>query len=161
MLRYYAIATCIVLAIAVFVTAWTHRDLIRIRIAPTTLPAPPKAADERASQGSPDIDVYNDAPWALSALPDCLIEERKARGPVSYVRSKLPSGASEIEPGTKLVYGPCTIFVEHSEIRVRRGPDRLRIPPIVTLFRSDEGLALLRISGKTAELRVYVVPKIR
>jgi len=158
MLRYFAIATVIVLAIVVFATAWTHRDLIRIRIAPTALPVPPKPGDAIAAHGSPNVPISGDAPWALSALPDCLIQERNARGPISYVRAKLPRDARPIAPGTELVLGPCTISVGNGEIRVQRGPDRLRIPPHVTLFRSDEGLALLRTTGKTAELRVYVLP---
>ncbi len=158
MTRYYAIATVVVLTVAIAVTAWTHRDLIRIRIAPTSLPAPPRAQDARADRGRNDASLSGDAPWALSALPDCAMEERSAHGPVPFVRSKLPSDAVAIPAGTTLSFGACTILVGDGEVWVKRGTDRLRIPPLATLYRTGEGLALLRRSGKTGELRVYERP---
>jgi hypothetical protein len=159
MTRYYAIATVIVLTIGVIATAWTNRDLIRTRMHFTNLPVPPKARDASGGGGTRvDESLSGDAPWALSALPDCATEERMARGSPSFVRSKLPRDAVRIHPGTTLVLGACTILVGSGEVWVKRGSDRLRIPPIATLYRTAEGLALLRRSGKTLELRVYEPP---
>jgi len=156
--RYFAIATVLVVAIFVFATAWTNRDLIRIRIAPTSLPAPPRAQDATGGGRRADVPLSGDAPWALSALPDCATEIRFARGPIAFVRSKVPSDAEAISPGTTLAFGACTILVGDGEVRVQRGRDRLRIPPLATLYRTAKGLALLHQSGKTGELRIYERP---
>ncbi len=158
MTRYFAIATVIVLAILVAATAWTHRDLIRIRIAPTSLPAPPKAMDESSAGRRSNVPLSGDAPWALSALPDCATPGLFAHGPFAYVRAKLPGDAVAIAPGTTFAFGACTISVGNGEIRVQRGLDRLRIPPLATLYRSGDGLVLLRRTGTSGELRVYERP---
>ena len=158
MTRYFAIATIIVLAIFVAATAWTYRDAIRVRIAPTGVPAPPKAQDETSGGGRPDVPLAGDAPWALSALPDCATQGLSARGPFAYVRAKLPRDAVAIAPGTTFAFGACTILVGNGEVRVQRGFDRLRIPPLATLYRTGDGLALLRRTGKSGELRVYERP---
>jgi len=153
--RYYAIATVIVLAIAIVATAWTSRDLLRDRIAATNVRASPNAQGDMTQRGGGDVPISGDAPWALSALPDCATQTSFARGPIPFVRSKLPRGAVAIPAGTTVPLGACTILVGDGEIRIQRGLDHLRIPPLATLYRTDKGFALLRRSGKTAELRVY------
>ena len=163
MLRYYVIATCIVLTIAVLATAWSNRDRIRATVSPQGTPAHYTPAStphggfegEGGTGGAP---VRGDAPWALSALPDCLIQQSEATGTLAYVQSKMPKGATVVSSGTILRYGPCTIFVRDGEAVVSRGDDRLRIPPHVTLYRAGNALALLRASGSRGELRVYSSP---
>ena len=163
MFRYYVIATIIVLTIAVLATAWNERD----RLTPAASPSPsarvyasssPHGGFE-AEPGSGGAPLRGDAPWALSALPACLIQRSEATGPVSYVRSKLPKGAKEIPPGAVLHYGPCTISVGDGEAVVSRGPDVLRIPPRVSFYRTDAALALLRVSGNHGDLRIYTPPR--
>jgi hypothetical protein len=156
MLRYYVIATVIVLTVAVVATAWEHRDLIRIRIGSTNLQVSPKPGERIGAGEGQSAALHGDAPWALSALPDCLQQISESTGSLSYVREKLPAGSSPIEPGSLLVYGDCTILVGDGELSVRRGHDRLRVPPHVTLYRAGGELALLRMTGKTGELRIYV-----
>ncbi|MEO9171077.1 MAG: hypothetical protein ABI282_07205, partial [Candidatus Baltobacteraceae bacterium] len=80
MLRYYAIATGLVLTIVVTVTAWTNRDLIAIKLGSTNLRVPPKAAEPLGIRGSSRVPLSGDAPWALSALPDCLRQRAEATG---------------------------------------------------------------------------------
>jgi hypothetical protein len=163
LLRYYAIATCIVLTVAVLATAWSNRDRIRSAVSPSAAPqhytpaATPHGGFE-GEGGAGHAPMRGDAPWALSALPDCLVQQREATGTLAYVRSKLPAGATVLGPGTILHYGPCTIFVRDGEALVSRGGDRLRIPPHVTLYRAGNALALLRQLGGSGELRVYTVP---
>jgi hypothetical protein len=163
LLRYYVIATFIVLTVAVLATAWNNRDEIRSRV--TTRSASPGPAAEtphggfEGEPGKGNEPLSGDAPWALSALPDCLIQQSISRGTRAYVRSKVPPGATELPPGTVLHYGPCTIFVRNGEAVVSRGSDRLRIPPRVTLYRAGGTLALLRETGKSGELRIYTNPE--
>ncbi len=155
MLRYYAIATGIVFAVAIIATAWVNRDLIRIKIASVNVRVPPKAGDPYGLGGLSHGALRGDAPWALSALPDCLHQRAESSGSLDYVRSHLPAGVAPVPAGSKLVYGPCTISVADGEAYVTRGSDRLRIPPHVQLYRAPGVLALLRSSGSNGELRVY------
>ena len=154
MLRYLAIATVIVLAVVVAATAWEHRDLLRFKYA-ANHEVGLRGVHERARGPRPANAVTGDAPWALSALPDCVRQSQIYRGTPAFVRSKLPAGASAIEPGARLRFGPCTILVGDGEVSVTRGQDHLRIPPQATLYRLGDGLVLLRIARKTAELRSY------
>lgn len=155
MLRYYAIATGLVLAIAIVATAWVNRDLIRIKIASVNVRVPPKAADALPVGSRPHTSLTGDAPWALSALPDCLHQRAESTGTLAYTRAHLPPGLTPVAPGSRLTYGPCTISVVDGEAYVRRGSDRLRIPPHVQFYRAPGVLALLRTSSSGSELRVY------
>ncbi len=148
------------LAVAVLATAWSNRDRIRESVAPKSPPRQFAAATTPhggfEGEGGPgNAPMRGDAPWALSALPDCLIPQSESTGTLAYVRSKVPAGATAVPAGTILHYGPCTILVRDGEALVSRGPDRLRIPPHVTLYRAGSRLALLRESDGTGELRVY------
>jgi len=149
-----------VLTIAVLATAWSNRERIRGNVAPQAPPtrfaaaATPHGGFE-GQGGAGNAPVRGDAPWALSALPECLVQQSEATGSLAYVRSKLPSGATAVKAGTILHYGPCTILVRDGEAVVSRGQDRLRIPPHVTLYRAGNRLALLRQIGVAGELRVY------
>jgi hypothetical protein len=154
-IRYYAIATVIVLSIVIAVTAYADRDLIRIKIASVYASVPPKpAAMETIGARSPRPFVGVVA-WALSALPECLLQTEIARGTISYVRNKLPRDAQAIAPPATLEYGDCTIVITADRALVRRGDDRLSIPPSVRFLRSGNRLYVLRTAEGTAELRVY------
>lgn len=156
MLRYYAIATVIVLAIAVIVTARSFAGFMRFRMAASKHSAPPQHL--RVSQGgggSSAEHVTGDAPWALSALPDCFVQRSETTGSAAYVRSRIPAGAQPVPDGTRLRYGPCTIFVHESELLLDRGSDHLRVPPRAALYRSGDLLVLVRTSGNSGVLRTY------
>jgi hypothetical protein len=159
MLRYVAIATVIVLTIVVLVTSG-GRILLPIHVAPTNVPMPPKEGRAARASGA-TVPFRGTAPWALSALPDCLIQRSESRGTPAYVRSKLPAGMLQVPEGSTLTYGPCTIFLRDGEVIVTRGQDRLRIPPRVRLYRKAGVLALLRTNRRSAELRVYTPPRKR
>ncbi|MBV8531286.1 MAG: hypothetical protein JO104_08200, partial [Candidatus Eremiobacteraeota bacterium] len=149
------ISTIIVVGAAVVVTGWTNRDLITIKIASVYARIPPKpgAATTFATQ-SPGA-LRGDAPWALSALPECLVQTSKSTGPQPYVRSRLPAAAVRIVPPATLVYGDCSIRIAGNEAFVRRGADRLRIPPFVQFYRAEGFLVLIREMPGSAELRIY------
>jgi hypothetical protein len=155
-LRYYAIATIVVLTIAVAVTAWSTGNLMRFHLASSKHAMPPqhlRLSEGAAAPGGGE--VTGDAPWALSALPECFAQRQETTGNAADVRAKLPAGARPIPAGTRLAFGSCTIFVRNGELLVVRGADRLRIPPRATLYRIGRSLALVRTSGKSAVLRTY------
>lgn len=155
MIRYLLLSTVIVVAVAMVVAGWTNRDLIRIKLASVyaRVPAKPGASDS-LEQGSV-APLRGDAPWALSALPACLIQMSKSTGSPAYVHAHLPPGATPIVPPATLVYGDCSIKIAGDEAYVRRGADLLRIPPRVHFYRAAGLLALIRESSVGQELRVY------
>ena len=97
-----------------------------------------------------------DAPWALSALPECLSQLSVTTGSASFVRSHVPAGATPVVPPATLSYGDCTISVAGDEAEVRRGNDRFHIPGSVRFYRGPALLAVLRSGGGGNELRVYL-----
>ena len=155
MLRYLLLSTAIVLGIAATVAAWVNRDLIRIKIASVYARAPAKPGGASARERGAAAALLGDAPWALSALPECLIQTSESSGAPRYVRRHLPAGAAPIVPPATLVYGDCSIRITGDEAYVRRGPDRLPIPPRVRFYRAAGFLALIRETPRGEELRVY------
>ncbi|HTZ55649.1 MAG TPA: hypothetical protein VMB20_11355 [Candidatus Acidoferrum sp.] len=145
MLRYFAIATVIVLTIAVYATMRAHLGSLPGHVNFWKATAPPPPADS----------VTGNAPWALSALPDCFAQRSETSGSATYVEARLPAGAQPVPAGARLTYGPCTILVRRGELLVERGSDRLRVPPESRLYTVNGTLALLRTSGSTTDLRIY------
>ncbi|HEY5340845.1 MAG TPA: hypothetical protein VIK27_07455 [Candidatus Aquilonibacter sp.] len=157
MLRYYAIATVIVLGVAVLATAWTTGNWMRIRLAASKHPAPQQHLHLGDAGGPSPGALSGDAPWALSALPDCFAPQTETRGSVPYVRAHVPAGARALAAGARVAAGPCTIFVGRGELIVQRGADRLRVPPHAVLYRDGTSLILLRTTGFSAVLRTYTI----
>lgn len=165
MLRYFVIAAILVVGAIVIVTAY---DQYRLRIVVrggrgTMAPRAeatvrPVAHRERGLRGA--------APWALSALPECMLQTQEWTGTLPTVRAHLPHGARQAAPGSALRYGDCTILVSRDQAVVRRGDDVLVVPPVSHLYTfatraggTREGVALVRTScdrGRcTSVLRVY------
>jgi len=74
MLRYLLISTAIVLTIAIVVAGWVNRDLIRIKIASVYARVAPKPGPSNSPERAKEAGLAGDAPWALSALPECLTQ---------------------------------------------------------------------------------------
>ena len=155
MLRYLVLATIIVLGIAMAVAGWVNRDVIRIKIASVYLRVRPKPQASNAPGAGSSKGLRGDAPWALSALPECLIQTSETTGPLEYVLRHLPPGAAPVAEPATLRYGDCTIELAGGAAVVRRGDDRFRIPPHVRFFRASGVLALLRVGSNGNDLRVY------
>ncbi len=155
MVRYLILSTVIVVGVAVLATAWANRDLIRIKIGSAYAHVRAKAGGAGTAPRGPSAALHGDAPWALSALPDCLTQVSESSGPASYVRARLPRAAAPIVPPASLVYGDCTITIAGDQAYVRRGADRLHIPPSVQFYRAPGLLALMREDSHGAQLRVY------
>ena len=98
-----------------------------------------------------------DAPWALSALPECLLPRSVYHAKkIDAVLVHLPTGAKPVRAGTTLWYHNCEIAVGHDDANVTRGNDRFHIPPHARFYKTSSKLILVRFSG-SAELRVYTV----
>lgn len=155
MWRYLLLSTVIVLGVAVIVTAWMNRELIRIKIASVYARVPPKPGAPLTTVTGVNAPFSGDAPWALSALPGCFKQISESKGPFGYVAAHVPAGAERVTPPASLVFGDCTISVVGDEAYVRRGPDRFRIPPHVRFYRGAGVLVMLRQSESGNELRIY------
>ena len=155
MIRYFAIATVLVLAVVVSATAYVNRDLIKIKIASVYLPVPPKPTSPQAAGAGPKRAFRGDATWALSALPECVIQQEQVTGPSAFVLGKVPSEALVVRPPATLHFADCTISVVGDEAYVLRGSDRFHIPPIARFYRLGEELLLLQWRGRSLELRIY------
>ena len=155
MLRYFGLATIIVLAIAMTIAGWINRDLIRIKIASVYARVHPKPQPTNGPLSASAVGLSGDAPWALSALPECLRQTSETTGPLPYVLRHLPAGAVPVASPVTLRYADCTILLSGDEAWVWRGNDRFRIPPRIRFYRAPGVLALLREGGNGNELRVY------
>lgn len=153
MIRYYIIATAIVLIFGSIVFA--HRlapPNLRIAARPTGTPTVETHVAEAPATARP---FTGQGPWVLSALPDCFDEQSRVSGPAAEVAPKLPPAADRIAPGTTLRAGDCTLQVRARDIWVDRGADRLRVPPEAALYRVDGRLVLAVRSGGQLEIRRY------
>jgi hypothetical protein len=156
MLRYYAIATAIVLVVVVLATMRV-RDLMRLHFRSSNAPQPAQHLHYGDTNAENDTALEGDAPWALSALPDCFMQQSEWAGTATYVDAHLPHSAQAVAPGTTLAFGPCTISVRRGEVFVSRGSDRFRIPPYAVLYRSGAKLWLLRRAEHSSVLRSYTL----
>jgi hypothetical protein len=154
-IRYLAVSTVIVLGIGVVVAAWVNRDLIRIKIASVYARVAPKPGPSSRAPSVAIAPLSGDAPWALSALPECLTQISKSTGSMRYVIAHLPKNAVWIAPPAHLSFGDCAISIDGREAFVRRGNDRFRIPPSVKFYRAHGEIAMLREAAGSVELRVY------
>ncbi len=117
-------------------------------------PGPPQRGLERGKTAG---DMDGDAPWALSALPECFRQTSSASGTPAFARAKMPAGARLVANGTTIASADCTLAVRGDEVRVSRGADRMRVPPVAQLYTAPGGrLVLDRRSGGREEVRVYV-----
>jgi hypothetical protein len=152
-IRYYLLATLIVLAIGGLVYA--HRRTapgLQIAAKPTGTPT----VETRAVASSATAPPFSgQGPWVLSALPACFDEQSRVRGPVGQLAAKVPSAEDRIAPGTTLRVADCTVTVRRDDIWIERGPDRLRVPPTAALYRVDGRLTLTVQTGDVLEIRRY------
>ena len=153
MIRYYLIATAIVVVLGGIVFA--HRLIapnLRIAARPSGTPTVETHVAEAPATARP---FTGQGPWVLSALPGCFDEQSRVSGPFAAVAPKLPPAADRIAPGSTLRVADCTLRVRARDIWVDRGPDRLRVPPDAALYRVDGRLVLAVHTGSQLEIRRY------
>ena len=122
--------------------------------------ATPSAARATQAGTRAQSRFIGDAPWALSALPECLLQRRAFRAPsAAGVLRHLPAGSVRVRAGTTLAVRDCTISTRAGDLEVRRGADRFHIPPPSVLYEIPGGYALLHADGG-AELRLYALSKL-
>ncbi len=154
MLPFYVVATVLVVGALVVGSLWSHPGRpLDVRTVQAT--GTPSASRVQSRATIVPSAVRGNAPWALSALPECFRQELAARGPLRFVRSRLPAGARAIAAGTVLNQADCVVTFGVRTIGVMRGDVRLVVPPDTRAFVAGGSLAVLRRAGANAELRVY------
>jgi hypothetical protein len=143
-----------VLAFAI-VAGYYNREKLAIKI--KSVPVTPKPAQAEAEGARRPRAFTGDAPWALSALPECFDQTSKSTSPtMPYILAHLPKGAAMVRPPATLRYADCTLRVSaDGEVLVDRGNDHMRIPPQARIYTAPGNIALLRGAEGGYELRVY------
>jgi hypothetical protein len=155
MLRYFALATVIVVGTLVIAANFARsRTDIEVGGGPRST-ATPSAPRPEASGTFPPPGVHGEAPWALSALPECFEQEEEAHGPLAFVRAHLPAKMQAVAAPSHLETADCALRILAHSVLVERGTERLVITPDARLYTDGRRFALLRRSGKTADLRIY------
>ena len=156
MLRWYAIATLVVVLVGAALTA--HHFLMgQTKLASVRVAVSPRA-DARAEHGSRGVPASGfrmQGPAMLSTVPDCVIQEKLIRGPRAFVESQLPRARERVPPGSRLTVGACTILVRSDDLLVMRGNDTLRVSPDARLFTISNGLLVEVDEGRFVEARLY------
>jgi hypothetical protein len=152
-LRYFAIATVLVVSFIVAFTAFhlggPPANGRPHYVTATGTPGPPQHEPDVAR--TPEA-VTGFAPWALSALPECFTQTREVRGSATYVRGRLDAALVEIPVGSEVRSGDCTVVRRHlGQLDVARGSDVALIVADVTAFLTE------RADSQSPHARTLVV----
>lgn len=132
---------------------WGRRPL---EVASVRATGTPSAGRPQSESTALVRDFTGDAPWALSALPECFSQRLSARGPMDRIRARLPRGSVRLVSGATVSSGNCTVFVGRKDARVERRADRFHLPAITEVYLIDRRqLAIVHIARQRGELRVY------
>ncbi len=155
MLRYYLIATALVLAGLFVASALPHgpRTAGASHYSSGTGTPGPAQHDDRPATTAP---TTGEAPWALDVLPECFHELARSSGTPAFARTRRPSGARPLAPGTVLRVADCTLTIGSASGVVSRGADRLVIPPVARFYRDGGRRLVLDRSGSGREdVRIF------
>ena len=157
-MRYLALATLIVVAVVVVLTSFPRgprqaSDDPRYSSS-TASPGPAQHLDPSRRTPPP---LRGEAPWALSALPECFHQESQRSGSPTFARAQFPSGAALVPAGARLRVADCTLDVASDSAVVVRGDNRLFVPPVARFFVAGQRLILDRAAGGRVDVRVYAL----
>jgi len=99
--------------------------------------------------------VSGEAPWALSALPECFRQLSSTSGSPAFARAALPARAERLAAGTRLQVADCTLQIGRDSAVVVRGENRLVVPPLARFYHTANRLILERVAGGREDVRVY------
>lgn len=159
MARYLALATLVVALVLAAMLALGRGSRLD--------PQSTYASSARATPGSPMHEsgardlrpqaVTGDAPWALSALPECFHQLHFASGSDAFVRAKMPSSVRRVGAGAFLVTADCRLRIGATDATVTRGENVLHIPAPARFFIARDRLLLETRSAGRSTLRTYEI----
>ena len=130
------------------------RHARKLDVAAVQASGSPSASRPQPSS-KPDTGVAGEAPWALSALPECFEQLSETRGSFAFAAARLPTGGRLAPSGSALRAADCSVSVGERGLLVRRGDLRLVVPPDARLYVWPDRFAVLRRDGASADLRLY------
>ena len=151
--RAFAVATLIVILIGglIFAHRLTAPDL---KISAQATGTPTVTGPDRSTP-RPAATYVGEGDWVFSALPACFDEQSRINGPAADLAGRMPPAADRLAAGSLVRQGECVVTVRAHDIVVRRGADRLRVPPEAALYRVNGRLTLVAHDGKRVEIRRY------
>jgi hypothetical protein len=154
MLPYYLVAAVLVIAAVTIVASGIgQRREVRVASVPAHgTPSPPRHEAASTLQPGP---VTGEAPWALSAVPECFRQASAVHGTPAFVAARLPGDARRLPPGSVVSAADCRLLVGPATLTLERGGERLVVPREARAYVEGERLLVLRTAGATADLRVY------
>lgn len=161
MIRYFAIASAIVVAVLLAILALGRGTAPRDAPYSTKLASPGAARVEGMGSGTA-APLVGDAPWALSALPECFRQLHTVRGSQAYVNAHLaviapPRGTWHRALAGRLTTADCTVTLAERTALVTRGDTRLVVPGDARFSIAGDRLILDRFAGGAEDVRVYVL----
>jgi hypothetical protein len=163
MWRFYVIATLIVVGIGSAFFARRVASLRDFSVSATPRPGQTPTQVRGGGNASTRAERFTgEGSWVMSALPDCFDEQRSIVGRSEAVAHLVPPERERIRSGTTLRWSDCEVTVGTDTVVIRRGDDRLRVPPSARLYAaSADRLTLVwrGASGRT-EIRIYTPPAI-
>lgn len=120
----------------------------------TATPGPAQNAEDL---GTPPP-LRGNAPWALSALPECFHPDSSRSGTPAFARARFPAAAVLVPSGRRLRVADCTLEVGSGTAVVVRGDNRLVVPPVARFYTAGRTLILDRTAGGREEVRTYSLP---
>lgn len=154
MLRYYVIAAGIVIGTLLIALRFQHAGR-ELQVAAVQTTGSPSAARAQAKSRLVPVEVSGNAPWAMSALPECFEQVFSARGKPAYVDGQLPRGAVAVSGYAALRSADCRLEISPGRALVVRGKQQLVIPPVTQFYRWPDEIGFVRRDAAGAELRVY------
>jgi hypothetical protein len=152
-LRYYVLSTFIVCAGILIGALFVHGGSVAIKVASVYASVAPKPVNQGVLTGTAPP-FSGEAPWALSALPECFRQRSEITGPRAFVLAHLPAGVAI--RSAVLHAHDCTVTIDASRAVVTRGTDRLLLAQS-TFYRIGADLGVLHRDGRFAEFRRYRV----
>jgi hypothetical protein len=126
---------------------WKSHALDVATVQSTGSPSAPRP-QSRSTLVPPDVN--GNAPWALSALPECFEQVLSAHGPAAYVLSQLPPGSQAVRGPAELRNADCRLEIRPNVATVERGAERLVIPPVTQFYRWPDRIGFVHRAGKRA-----------
>lgn len=156
MARALVLATFLVFAFVVLVTS-LHFGLLGAGETRFTsshgTPSPPQNGGDGIHTAQP---VEGEAPWALSALPECFTQLTRTSGPRAFVAHAMPRGARIVVPPAKLRVADCELALRAAVVTVTRGENVLTVSG-ARLYVAGETLVLERRIGANADVRTFAL----
>jgi len=161
MMRYVAVATAIVVAAMLAILALGRTTPPRDAPFSSKLASPGVPRNEGAGSGTA-APLVGDAPWALSALPECFRQTFEESGSHAHPRIRAQDAPDIGSPTVwhrivraTLTTADCRLRVAIDSAVVVRADTRLSIPPRTHVYVAGKSLVLDRFFDGGETIRAY------